>query len=95
MAYGLIIKNATGTTVLDTTSTVLNFETIDTAPVTLSGGASTSVTVNDLDVSDTLIIDLSGSGSSDVTTTTSGTTLTLTNNSSSPRTVNILAWRLQ
>lgn len=95
MAYGLIVKNASGTTVLDTSSTVLNFETIDIAPVTLSGGSSASFTIEDLDMPDTLIVDLNGFGSTDVETTRSGTTLTLTNTSSSSRTVVIQLWRLQ
>ena len=94
MAHGLLIRNANGDTVLDTTSNILNFETVSVTQVTLASGASTNVTVEDVHVPEAVIFDLDGTGVEDVATTTSTNTLTLQNNGGASRTVDLSFFRL-
>lgn len=94
MAYGLLIKNASGDIVIDTTSTVLNFETVSVTQVTLAAGASTTVSVPDVHIPEAIIFDLDGNGAEDVATTTSTDTLNLQNNGGASRTVDLSFFRL-
>lgn len=93
MAYGLLIKNKDGDVVLDTSSRVLNAETVDTTSATIAASGSTAVTIPDVHVPEAVVVDLIG-GDDDITTTTSTDTLTIANASGIERTVLIETWRL-
>lgn len=97
MAYGLVVKNANGDIVIDTSSTVLNFEKVTTTSTTLPPSGTTNVTVEGANQADTVLIELTGSDAEQVTTQATATdTYTLTNtDSSSSRTVGIEFWRLK
>lgn len=93
MSHGLLINNADGTTVLNTTSMVLNAEVV-TAQATVAANGSTNVTVPDIHVPTAVITDVSGTGAEDINTSTTTDTLTLTNTSNVERTVSLEFWRL-
>lgn len=94
MAYGLLINNEDGVTVLNTTSMVLNAETVSVTQATVAGNSSTNVTVPDIHVPTAVIAEISGTGAGDIDTSTSTDTLTLTNTSNVQRTVDLEFWRL-
>ena len=96
MAYGLIVKNSAGDIVLDTSSTILNYETTSVTSTTVPASGSTTVTIDGANDPDTVLIELIGTGAEDVTTSATGTdTFTLTNTSGIDRTVDIEYWRLK
>jgi hypothetical protein len=96
MAYGLLINNSAGTTVIDTSTTVLNFETVSLTSTTVPASGTATVTVEGADVADTVLIELTGSDAADVTTSATATdTYTLTNTTASDKTVGIEFWRLK
>ena len=97
MAYGLIVKNAAGSVVIDTNATILNSEKVSVSSATIPASGSATVTVEGADVAGTVLVELSGAGAEDVTASaTAADTYTLTNTSSvESRTVDIEFWRLK
>jgi len=95
MAYGLIIKNASGTTVINTATNILNFETLDTTNITVAASGSTTVTVPDAHIPDTILVDVDGFGAEDITSASGINQITFTNGSTTSRSVNISFWRLR
>lgn len=97
MAYGLLVKNSTGDVVINTSTTILNFETVSTTSATITANSSTTVTVEGADEADTVLIELTGSDAEEVTTAATATdTYTLTNISTTEsKTVGIEFWRLK
>lgn len=93
MAYGLVLKNADGVTVIDISSRVLNSETISVTSVTVDANSSTDVTVPDAHIPEAVVFDLVG-GDVDITTTTSTDTVTVTNTTSISRTMTLETWRM-
>lgn len=93
MAYGLVLQNKDGVTVLDISSRVLNAETVSATSVTVSANGSTDVTIEDVHVPEAVVVDLVG-GDDDIGTSTSTNTLTVTNSGSSARTMTVQTWRL-
>lgn len=94
MTMGLKIRNAAGDVVMDTSSTVLNLETVAVTSVTVNAGQSTNVSVPDVHVPAAVIVELDGTGAENITTSTSTDTLTLTNSTATDRTVSLEMWRL-
>lgn len=95
MAYGLLLKNAAGNTVLDTSSMVLNYETASITGQTLSAGASVDVTIDGGDDVDTIGADVTGAGQRDIDISRSTNTITFINNGSSAQTVDFQFFRLK
>jgi hypothetical protein len=95
MAYGLLIKNANGTVVCNTATSILNFETVDTTSISLSAGASTNVTVEGAHIPGAILVEVDGFGDTDITSATGIDTVTFTNNGSVSRNANISFWRLK
>jgi hypothetical protein len=96
MAYGLLINNSAGDTVIDTSTTVLNFETVSLTSTTVPASGTTTVTVEGANDADTVLIELTGTDAGDVTTAATATdTYTLTNTTAAPKTVGIEFWRLK
>ena len=97
MAYGLLVKNAAGDVVINTSTTILNFETVSTTSATIPASGSATVTVEGANEADTVLIELTGSNAEEVTTAATATdTYTLTNTSTTDsRTVGIEFWRLK
>jgi Ca2+-binding RTX toxin-like protein len=96
MAYGLIVRNAAGDIILDTSSTILNYETTSVTSTTVPANGSSTVTIEGANEPNTVLMELAGTGAEDITTSATGTdTFTLTNTSSISRTVDIEYWRLK
>jgi hypothetical protein len=93
MAYGLLIRNASGDTIIDTTSNIVNAETLATTTIVVAANSSTSVTVPDVHIPEAVVFDLIG-GDEDITTTTSTDTLTVINGTGAQRTFFLETWRL-
>lgn len=61
MAYGLLIKNASGNTVIQYNDQVVNLETVDvTTSLTLTPSSSQSLTVPDIHDSTKVVFDTAG-----------------------------------
>lgn len=95
MAYGLLLKNSAGVTVLDTSSMVLNYETVAITGQTINAGSSVNVTIEGGDDVDTIEADVTGTGQRDIDITRSTDTVTFTNNGSSAQTVDFQFFRLK
>lgn len=93
MAYGLVLKNADGVTVIDISSRVLNAETVSVTSVTVDANSATDVTVPDAHIPEAVVFDLVG-GDEDITTATSTDTVTVTNTTSTSRTMTLETWRM-
>ena len=95
MTTGLLIRNAAGTTVINTASNVLNLETIDTSSVSLAGGASTTLSVPDAHITGYILVDVDGFGSEDITTATATDQIIVTNTANANRNMTVTFWRLK
>jgi len=93
MTHGLLIRNAAGDTVIDTSSRIVNAEVPAVTSVVVAANSSTSVTVPDVHIPEAVVFDLIG-GDEDITTSTTTDTLTIINGTGVQRTFLLETWRL-